>query len=154
VVTGGAQLIVVQTNNATFNEAEARQQLAMVQLRAVEHGRPALMASTVGVSAFVDESGKVYDATRFNAEAVIARDVTLGETRTIATELGILPELALVVAAIAVLVGGVLLRVARGRAARAGGGAGRADVPARTLADRVRGPAGKLAGQRRRGAED
>ena len=38
-VTGGAQLLVVQTNNATFNEAEARQQLAMVRLRAVEHGR-------------------------------------------------------------------------------------------------------------------
>ena len=49
-VTGGAQLLVVQTNNATFNEAEARQQLAMVRLRAVEHGRDALMASTVGVS--------------------------------------------------------------------------------------------------------
>ena len=38
-VTGGAQLLVVQTNNATFNEAEARQQMAMVRLRAVEHGR-------------------------------------------------------------------------------------------------------------------
>ena len=49
-VTGGAQLLVVQTNNATFDEAEARQQLAMVRLRAVEHGRAALMASTVGVS--------------------------------------------------------------------------------------------------------
>src|SRR5690606_9274638 len=45
-VTGGAQLLVVQTNNATFNVAEARQQLAMVRLRAVEHGRDALMAST------------------------------------------------------------------------------------------------------------
>ncbi len=38
-VTGGGQLLVVQTNNATFNDAEARQQLAMVRLRAVEHGR-------------------------------------------------------------------------------------------------------------------
>jgi len=127
VVTGGAQLIVVQTNNATFNEAEARQQLAMVRLRAVEHGRPALMASTVGVSAFVDESGKVYDATQFNAEEVIARDVALGGTRTIATELGILPELALVVAAIAVLVCGVLLRAARGRRERSAGHERRAE---------------------------
>src|ERR1051325_5022268 len=38
-VTGGAQLLTVQTNNADFNTAEARQQLAMVRLRAVEHGR-------------------------------------------------------------------------------------------------------------------
>ena len=65
-VTHGAQLLVVQTNNATFNEAEARQQLAMVQVRAVEHGRAALMASTVGISAFVDESGAVHQATDFN----------------------------------------------------------------------------------------
>ena len=65
-VTGGAQLLVVQTNNATFDVAEARQQLAMVRLRAVEHGRAALMASTVGVSGFVTPDGRVSDATGFN----------------------------------------------------------------------------------------
>jgi len=114
-VLGGARLLVVQTNNATFTEAEARQQLAMVRLRAVEHGRPALMASTVGVSAFVDESGKVYDATRFNAKAVIARDVSLGSARTMASGLGVGPELVLVVAATGVLVAGVALRRLRRR---------------------------------------
>jgi apolipoprotein N-acyltransferase len=114
-VTGGAQLLVVQTNNATFTESEALQQLAMVRLRAVEHGRPALMASTVGVSAFVDEAGKVYDATQFNAKAVIGRDVTLGSTRTIATKLGILPELVLTGMAVGVLVAGVVLRRLRRR---------------------------------------
>ena len=110
-VSGGAQLLVVQTNNATFNEAEARQQLAMVRLRAVEHGRPALMASTVGVSAFVDDAGNVYDATQFNAEAVIARDVVLRSGRTMATRLGVLPELALSgMAAAAVILAVVLGR--------------------------------------------
>jgi apolipoprotein N-acyltransferase len=100
---------VVQTNNATFNEAEALQQLAMVRLRAVEHGRPALMASTVGVSAFVDEAGNVYDATQFNAEAVIARDVVLRSGRTMATRLGVLPELALSGLAVAAVIGAVVL---------------------------------------------
>ncbi|HLT10727.1 MAG TPA: apolipoprotein N-acyltransferase [Micromonosporaceae bacterium] len=109
-VLGGAELIVVQTNNATFNEAEAEQQLAMVRLRAVEHGRPALMASTVGVSAFVDESGNVYDATAFNAPAVIRRDISLTTGRTIATSLGIIPEVALTAAALGVLVLAVALR--------------------------------------------
>jgi apolipoprotein N-acyltransferase len=108
-VSGGAQLLVVQTNNATFNEAEALQQLAMVRLRAVEHGRPALMASTVGVSAFVDEAGNVYDATQFNAEAVIARDVVLRSGRTMATRLGVLPELALSSLAVAAVIGAVVL---------------------------------------------
>src|SRR5690606_26671941 len=64
-VTGGAQLLAVQTNNATFNEAEARQQSAMVRLRAVAHGRPALMVSTVGISGFVDVDGQASDATGF-----------------------------------------------------------------------------------------
>jgi len=109
-VTGGAQLLVVQTNNATFDEAEARQQLAMVRLRAVEHGKPAVMASTVGVSAFVDSAGTVYDATRFNTPAVIERDLTLRPTRTPATALGELPELALVVVALGLLLAGVMLR--------------------------------------------
>ena len=109
-VTGGAQLLVVQTNNATFNPAEAAQQLAMVQLRAVEHGRPALMASTVGISAFVDPDGTVQDATAFNQRAVIVRDVELRAGRTIATVLGETPELALLGAALMVLVTAVVIR--------------------------------------------
>jgi apolipoprotein N-acyltransferase len=109
-VTGNAQLLVVQTNNATFNAAEARQQLAMVRLRAVEHGRPALMASTVGVSAFVDEAGNVYDATQFNAEAVIAHDVLLRNSRTMATRLGLIPECVIVGLAVGALIGAVWLR--------------------------------------------
>ena len=43
----------------------------MVRLRAVEHGRPALMASTVGVSGFVAPDGRVSDATGFNTDAVV-----------------------------------------------------------------------------------
>jgi apolipoprotein N-acyltransferase len=110
-VTGGAQLLVVQTNNATFNEAEARQQLAMVRLRAVEHGRDALMASTVGISAFVDRHGQVYDATQFFAQAVIERDMTVWTGRTIATTVGILPEVLLVAIALGFIVAAVILRV-------------------------------------------
>ncbi|MGE5829714.1 MAG: apolipoprotein N-acyltransferase [Micromonosporaceae bacterium] len=118
-VTGGAQLLVVQTNNATFNAAEAHQQLAMVRLRAVEHGRPALMASTVGVSAFVRPDGGVLDATGFNQPAVIVRELRLSSARTMATAVGVAPELALVAVAIAALVAAIVLGRARG-ARRAG----------------------------------
>ncbi len=101
VVDAGAQLIAVQTNNATFDEAEAAQQLAMVRLRAVEHGRDSLMASTVGISAFVGTDGKVYDATDFNTAAVIVRELHIGESTTLATRAGAWPEFAL--ASLAVL---------------------------------------------------
>jgi apolipoprotein N-acyltransferase len=114
-VTGGAQVLVVQTNNATFNEAEALQQLAMVRLRAVEHGRDALMASTVGVSAFVDSNGRVYDATQFFADAVIERDMTVRTGRTMATTVGIMPEVLLVAGAAAFVVVAVAIRVRRQR---------------------------------------
>ena len=103
-VTGGANLLVVQTNNATFNEAEARQQLAMVRLRAVEHGRYGVMASTVGVSAVVDPAGSIFDATSFNTQDVRVREVRLISARTIATRLGAVPELAMVAVALAAVV--------------------------------------------------
>ncbi|GID27980.1 apolipoprotein N-acyltransferase [Paractinoplanes brasiliensis] len=109
-VTSGAQVFAVQTNNATFNEAEARQQLAMVRLRAVEHGREALMASTVGVSGFVGTDGRVHDASGFNVAAVMVRDMRLGATTTLATRLGRWPETAMVALAVVALAGALPLR--------------------------------------------
>ncbi|MBM7084711.1 apolipoprotein N-acyltransferase [Micromonospora humidisoli] len=110
-VDGGAQLLVVQTNNATFDVAEARQQLAMVRLRAVEHGRAALMASTVGVSGFVAPDGRVSDATGFNTRAVVVREVTLADGRTPATRAGRWPEVALAgLAVVALVVAGAVRR--------------------------------------------
>jgi apolipoprotein N-acyltransferase len=116
-VNGGAQLLTVQTNNATFNDAEARQQLAMVQERAVEHGRDALMVSTVGVSAFTDPSGSIHGATRFNTPAVVVRDMRLGGPRTLATRLGLWPEMAATALAVVALAGALPLRRRRRAAA-------------------------------------
>ncbi|WBB77043.1 apolipoprotein N-acyltransferase [Micromonospora sp. WMMD1128] len=109
-VTGGAQLLVVQTNNATFDVAEARQQLAMVRLRAVEHGRAALMSSTVGVSGFVSPDGRVDGATGFNTAEVVVRQMRLGDGRTPATVAGVWPEVALAALAVAALAGAAVLR--------------------------------------------
>ncbi|WP_412740748.1 apolipoprotein N-acyltransferase [Krasilnikovia sp. MM14-A1259] len=116
-VTGGAQILAVQTNNATFDVAEARQQLAMVRLRAVEHGRQALMISTVGVSGFVDTAGGVHQPTGFNTAAVVVGEMRLGGPATLATRLGRWPELAASAAALAVLVWAVPGRLRRRRAA-------------------------------------
>ena len=112
-VTGGGQVLAVQTNNATFNAAEAKQQMAMVRLRAVEHGRDSMMVSTVGVSGFVDVYGGVHKETGFNTAAVKVRAMHLGSSRTLATRLGVLPEFAAVVLAVAALAGAFVLR--RGR---------------------------------------
>jgi apolipoprotein N-acyltransferase len=109
-VTGGAGLLTVQTNNATFNEAEARQQLAMVRLRAVEHGRDSLMVSTVGISGFVDADGQVSGATGFFTRDVRVRTLSMTHDRTFATNLGRWPELVLVAGAATALVVAVVVR--------------------------------------------
>src|SRR6185437_949101 len=57
-VAAGAQLLVVQTNNATFGYTpETYQQLAMSKLRAIETGRTVLQVSTTGASAIVSPDG-------------------------------------------------------------------------------------------------
>jgi apolipoprotein N-acyltransferase len=113
-VTGGAQLLAVQTNNATFDEAEARQQLAMVRLRAVEHGRESLMASTVGISGFVGVDGRVSHATGFFTQDAPVRTLATAERRTVATVVGGWPELVLAGGAVAGLAVAFRLR-RRGR---------------------------------------
>jgi apolipoprotein N-acyltransferase len=111
VVTNGADLIAVQTNNATFDVAEASQQLAMVRLRAVEHGRDSLMASTVGISGFVTADGTVHQPSQFNTESVEVRELhTADGSTTLATRLGAWPEAALTLVAVAGIILAVVLR--------------------------------------------
>jgi len=63
-------VLLVQTNNATFGfSAESEQQFAISRLRAVEHGRHVVHVSTVGVSGFIDDRGRVTSKTGlFTAE--------------------------------------------------------------------------------------
>ena len=114
-VADGAQLLVVQTNNATFNVDEARQQLAMVRLRAVEHGRDSLMASTVGISGFVGTAGGVHQASGFFTRDFMVRELTLGSGWTPATRLAFWPEAALTLAAVGIILAAAFLPLRRRR---------------------------------------
>jgi hypothetical protein len=134
-------LITVQTNNATFDGAEAAQQLGMVRLRAVEHGREALMASTVGISGFVDAHGTVHGATAFDTQAVVLRQLRLGTGRTLATRLGSIPEAVLVAVAVAALIGAAILRRRIRVAAAGASGAASASERAVTGPAELTGPA-------------
>ncbi|HEY5200381.1 MAG TPA: apolipoprotein N-acyltransferase [Acidothermaceae bacterium] len=92
-VTHGGQLIVVQTNNATYmHTAETRQQLAMSQLRAVEHGRAVVVAATSGISAVITPDGHVVAQTAELTPAIVDMPVVLRTPLTIADHLGAGPE--------------------------------------------------------------
>jgi len=115
VVRAGGDLLVVQTNNATFGyTAESEQQLAMSRLRAVEHGRTVLQASTVGVSAVVRPDGSVVDKTKLFTRDVLVQRVALRSSRTLADRVGAWPEVAL--AALGLL--GAVLGAVAGRRRR------------------------------------
>ena len=57
---GNSNLIIAQTNNATFGKsAESDQQLQITQARAIELGRNIVVVSTVGNTALIDQNGKI-----------------------------------------------------------------------------------------------
>ncbi len=57
-VRAGGQVLVVQTNNATYGRTgQPAQQLAISQVQAVASGRTTLVAATSGVSAVIDPHG-------------------------------------------------------------------------------------------------
>ena len=117
-VRAGADLLVVQTNNATFGfTAEAAQQLAMTRLRAIEHGRSTVQVSTVGVSALVAPDGSVVSGTGLFTRSVRVARLPLRTEETVATRVGAWPEGLLTVLG----AGGVLLAAATGRSRRSRG---------------------------------
>ncbi len=92
-VRAGANLLVVQTNNATFGYTdESVQQLAMSRLRAVESGRAVVHISTVGVSALIMPDGRVLQRTSLFTQRVLQARLPLRSGQTVATRVGWLPE--------------------------------------------------------------
>ncbi|HVF20170.1 MAG TPA: apolipoprotein N-acyltransferase [Mycobacteriales bacterium] len=124
VVTGGGELIVVQTNNASFERSgQTQQQLAMSRLRAVEHGRTVLVAATSGISAIIAPDGSFTDRSEIFTRDLLVAEVARMTSRTTATRLGDLPESLVCLVAVSAL-------LAAARAARTD----RSDVAARGIA--------------------
>ena len=111
-VRGGAQLVVVQTNNATFGYTdESVQQLAMSRVRAVESGRAVVHVSTVGVSALIRPDGSVIRHTGLFTREVLQARLPLLQQRTLATRVGAWPEV--VIAAAGLVLAGLAGRAPR-----------------------------------------
>ena len=92
-VRDGAELLVVQTNNASFGRSDlTHQQLAMSRIRAVEHGRAVLVSATSGVSAVIRPDGSYVDRSRIHTRDLLVHEVPLSSGRTLATRLGPWPD--------------------------------------------------------------
>src|SRR5215470_10874385 len=125
-VKAGANLLAVQTNDATFEvdgqRGESLQQLAMARIRAVESDRAVVVASTTGVSAIIAPDGTVIAHTGTWQRAVLDSRVPLLNTTTLAIRLGGWPEFvitALTIGAFGWAVSGWALAARRRRSVRA-----------------------------------
>jgi len=118
VVSGGAGMLVVQTNNATFGFTdESSQQLAMSRLRAVEHGRSVVIAATSGISAVIAPDGSVVQQSQlFTPDGWVSRIAQRSGT-TVADRVGAAPEWALTGLGIGAVAATLVLGLRRRRAA-------------------------------------
>jgi apolipoprotein N-acyltransferase len=92
-VNHGANVLLVQTNNATFGFTdESVQQLAISRIRAIEFGRSIVHVSTVGVSALITPDGTVHQPSTLFTAAVLAGELPLRTERTVADRVGRWPE--------------------------------------------------------------
>ncbi len=92
-VRAGANVLLVQTNNATFGYTdESEQQLAISRVRAVEHGRSIVHVSTVGVSALITPEGTAHQQSALFTSALLAGQLPLRTASTVADRVGGWPE--------------------------------------------------------------
>jgi apolipoprotein N-acyltransferase len=118
VVSGGAGMLVVQTNNATFGFTdESAQQLAMSRLRAVEHGRTVVIAATSGISAVIAPDGSVVRSSQLFTPDSFVEKIAQRHDTTVADRVGAVPEWVLTAAGVGGLAAALVLAVRRRRGA-------------------------------------
>ena len=100
----GAQLVTVQTSNATFiHTTQIEQQFAISRLRAIETGRWVVVAATNGISGIIAPDGTVVDRAGVRTQDVLVRSIGLGTATTPAVRLGAWTGRACVALAVLVL---------------------------------------------------
>lgn len=104
-VKDGAQLMAVITNDAWWGDTPGyKQHFLFSRLRAVESRRTILRSSNPGISAFIDESGDVHQATKYDTRLAIKQTVYPNDYITFYTRHGdYLARIAVVFAAICLL---------------------------------------------------
>ena len=82
-VRKGAEVIINLSNDYwSLNEIEAKQHFTNSLFRAVENRRPLLRATASGLTAHVDELGRLIDSVPYYEEAILIARFRIGESRT------------------------------------------------------------------------
>jgi apolipoprotein N-acyltransferase len=108
-VADGANLLAMPSNDATYERegeatGETGQQLAMARIRAVEHDRSVVVASTTGYSAIIAPDGRLITRSGTWQQAELEARVPLITRMTLADRVGPWPEYVIVAATAVALV--------------------------------------------------
>jgi apolipoprotein N-acyltransferase len=104
VIDDGAQMLVVQTNNATYTgTGQLEQQFAISRYRAIETGRTVVVAATNGISGIIAPDGSVIVQTDQRTRAVLDEQVALADGITWGVRLGFWVEALISLAALVLL---------------------------------------------------
>jgi apolipoprotein N-acyltransferase len=88
-ISKNANMMIVQTNNATFADSgQSMQQLNISRIRAVENNKWIVSVSTTGVSAIIDNNGKIRQITEQNEPSFVSGKVLLNSKESVANNLG------------------------------------------------------------------
>ncbi|MGH1563142.1 apolipoprotein N-acyltransferase [Mumia sp. DW29H23] len=113
-VLDGAEMLVVQTNNATFTGTpQPDQQWQIARLRAVESGRYVAVPSTNGISGVIRPDGTVQATAPEQEPAFLAEQVQAATSVTTGTRFGVWIEGAALLAVAVVLLSGIRRKVRR-----------------------------------------
>ena len=111
VVRGGAQMLVVPTNNATYmGTGQVEQQFAVARLRALETDRHVAVVATNGISGLVAPDGEVVERLPVREPGVWEATVALSESTTPAVRWSSAVLWALVLTGVVAVIAGALQR--------------------------------------------
>jgi apolipoprotein N-acyltransferase len=86
----GTLVLVVQTNNATYmGTGQVEQQFAIARLRAIETGRPVVVAATNGVSGIIAPDGDVIERAPVRTQSVLVGSVLGPVSHPLALDIGL-----------------------------------------------------------------
>lgn len=132
-VRAGAELLVVQTNNATYvGTGQPAQQWAISRMRALETGRDLVVASTNGISGIVGADGDVLSKSTGSGAVVLTATVHRADGLSPAVRVGAALEWGLALLGLLALLATVLTSVRR-RPAQGSGTSGSAAPRSDTL---------------------
>ena len=101
VAPDGAELLVVQTNNATYmGTGQVEQQFAIARLRAIETGRSVVVAATNGVSGIIAPDGDVIERAPVRTQSVLVESVLGPVSHPLALDIGLWVKTGLVTIAV------------------------------------------------------